>query len=133
MGLSDLIIAWCLQFDWDGDFPPRIPQKDLVIYEMHVRGFTKNSSSEMDYLGTYIGLVEKLSYLKVIVILQKDGTTYGANRARYFFKLRLVHIIESLDYFYSNLKTWLSWITEIFVSSIVFKYENFLRIARPGH
>lgn len=64
----------CLQFDWDGDFPPRIPQKDLVIYETHVRGFTKHSSSEVDYPGTYIGLVEKLSYLKVIVLLQEDFT-----------------------------------------------------------
>lgn len=54
-----------LQFDWDGDFPPRIQQKDLVIYEMHVRGFTKHSSSKVGQPGTYHGLVEKLSHLKV--------------------------------------------------------------------
>lgn len=27
-------------FDWQGDQPLRLPQEDLVIYEMHVRGFT---------------------------------------------------------------------------------------------
>lgn len=52
------------EFDWDGDFPPRIPQKDLVIYELHVRGFTKHPSGKVDHPGTYIGMVEKLPYLK---------------------------------------------------------------------
>lgn len=28
-------------FDWQGDRPLRLPQEDLVIYEMHVRGFTQ--------------------------------------------------------------------------------------------
>lgn len=68
--LSKQILHGCLQFDWDGDFPPRIPQKDLVIYEMHVRGFTKHPSSKVDQPGTYIGMVEKLSYLKVIFLLR---------------------------------------------------------------
>lgn len=56
------------EFDWDGDFPPRIPQKDLVIYEMHVRGFTKHASSEVEHPGTYIGMIEKLAYLKALGI-----------------------------------------------------------------
>uniref|UniRef100_A0A0E0AXS9 isoamylase n=1 Tax=Oryza glumipatula TaxID=40148 RepID=A0A0E0AXS9_9ORYZ len=51
-------------FDWQGDLPLRYPQKDLVIYEMHLRGFTKHSSSNVEHPGTYIGAISKLDYLK---------------------------------------------------------------------
>lgn len=51
-------------FDWEGDTPPGIPMKNLIIYEMHVRGFTKDLSSKVKYPGTYLGLVEKIPYLK---------------------------------------------------------------------
>lgn len=53
------------QFDWEGDLPLKLPQKDLIIYEMHVRGFTKHESSKANFPGTYRGVVEKLDYLKV--------------------------------------------------------------------
>ena len=32
-------------FDWEGDEPLTLPMEDLVIYEMHVRGFTWDRSS----------------------------------------------------------------------------------------
>jgi isoamylase/glycogen operon protein len=51
-------------FDWEGDRFPRIPAKDLIIYEMHVRGFTQDQSSEVKYPGTFLGVVEKIPYLK---------------------------------------------------------------------
>jgi isoamylase/glycogen operon protein len=51
-------------FDWQGDKFPRIPSKDLVIYEMHIRGFTRDSSSEVQHPGTYLGIIEKIPYLK---------------------------------------------------------------------
>lgn len=53
------------QFDWEGDLPLKHPQRDLVIYEMHVRGFTRHESSNAKFPGTYRGLVEKLEHLKV--------------------------------------------------------------------
>ncbi|XP_015955251.1 isoamylase 1, chloroplastic [Arachis duranensis] len=52
------------EFDWEGDLPLKYPQKDLVIYEMHVRGFTKHESSKTKFPGTYLGVVEKLDHLK---------------------------------------------------------------------
>lgn len=55
----------CFQFDWEGDLPLHHPQKDLIIYEMHVRGFTRHESSQSEFPGTYLGLVEKLDYLRV--------------------------------------------------------------------
>lgn len=52
------------EFDWEGDLPLKLPQEDLIIYEMHVRGFTKHESSKTNFPGTYRGVVEKLDYLK---------------------------------------------------------------------
>lgn len=52
------------KFDWEGDTPLKFPQRDMVIYEMHVRGFTKHESSNTKFPGTYLGMVEKLEYLK---------------------------------------------------------------------
>ncbi|KAK5834700.1 isoamylase 1, chloroplastic [Gossypium arboreum] len=52
------------QFDWEGDLPLRHPDRDLIIYEMHVRGYTKHESSGTKFPGTYRGVVEKLDHLK---------------------------------------------------------------------
>lgn len=51
-------------YDWEGDKPLEIPMKDLVIYEAHVRSFTRDASSGVRYPGTFAGLVEKIPYLK---------------------------------------------------------------------
>ncbi|MBI2424564.1 MAG: glycogen debranching protein GlgX [Candidatus Hydrogenedentes bacterium] len=50
--------------EWAGDPRPRIPMKDTIIYETHVRGFTKDPSSGAQHPGTYRGLIEKIPYLK---------------------------------------------------------------------
>lgn len=54
------------EFDWGA-----VPQKqrheaDAIIYELHVRGFTKNPNSGVDpsRAGTFAGLVDKIPYLK---------------------------------------------------------------------
>ncbi len=51
-------------FDWEGDKPLEIPAEDLVIYEAHVRGFTKHPSSGVKFPGTFAGLRQKIAYLK---------------------------------------------------------------------
>jgi len=52
-------------FDWAGDVSP-YPEYDAIIYELHVKGFTKNLNSGVDpsRAGTYAGLIEKIPYLK---------------------------------------------------------------------
>ncbi|KAK6941228.1 Glycoside hydrolase, family 13, N-terminal [Dillenia turbinata] len=52
------------KFDWEGDLPLNYPQKDLIIYEMHVRGFTQHESSKTRFPGTYLGVAEKLDHLE---------------------------------------------------------------------
>ena len=51
-------------FDW-GDMPQSNRElSDLIIYELHVRGFTKHPSSGVQNKGTFDGLREKIPYLK---------------------------------------------------------------------
>lgn len=57
-----------LPFDWEGDVPPNIAPEKLIIYEMHVRGFTNHPSSGVKEKGTYLGLMEKIPYLKELGI-----------------------------------------------------------------
>ena len=53
-------------YDWEGDAPLRLPSARTVIYEMHVKGFTRhpNSGVKESIRGTYAGLAEKIAYLK---------------------------------------------------------------------
>ena len=51
-------------FDWRDTTQPLIPVEDLIIYELHVRGFTKDSSSGVIHPGTFAGLREKIPYLE---------------------------------------------------------------------
>ncbi len=51
-------------FRWRHPVPIRRPMRDLVIYELHVRGFTMDPSSCVTAPGTYAGLAEKVEYLK---------------------------------------------------------------------
>ncbi len=51
-------------FDWEDDRPLGLPIHDLIIYEMHVRGFTQSPSSGVRHPGTFAGLREKIPYLK---------------------------------------------------------------------
>jgi len=53
------------EFDWEGDVAPN-PESDAIIYELHVKGFTRNPNSGVQpaHAGTYAGLIDKIPYLK---------------------------------------------------------------------
>jgi glycogen operon protein len=53
-------------YDWEGDAPLRRPSSRTIIYEMHVRGFTRHPSSGVKETtrGTYAGVIEKVPYLQ---------------------------------------------------------------------
>ena len=57
-------------YDWEGDSPLQRPASRSIIYEMHVRGFTRHASSGVSEAkrGTYAGLVEKIPYLQQLCI-----------------------------------------------------------------
>ncbi|GIW99276.1 MAG: glycogen operon protein GlgX homolog [Pirellulaceae bacterium] len=51
-------------FDWEGDRHLRRPLSETVIYEMHVKGFTRSKTARVSAPGTYLGVIEKIPYLK---------------------------------------------------------------------
>jgi glycogen operon protein len=57
-------------YDWEGDLPLRRPFSQTIVYEMHVRGFTRhpNSGVSAEKRGTYAGLIEKIPYLQKLGI-----------------------------------------------------------------
>ncbi|KAI3435670.1 hypothetical protein D9Q98_001728 [Chlorella vulgaris] len=73
------------QFDWEGDRPLGLAMEDLVIYEMHVRGFTQHSSSGVTAPGTFQGVIERLDYLQAL----------GVNA----IELMPVHEFNELEYY----------------------------------
>jgi len=53
-------------YDWEGDVPLRRPASQTIVYEMHVKGFTRHPSSGVaeNIRGTFRGLIEKIPYLQ---------------------------------------------------------------------
>ncbi|MFN8100824.1 MAG: glycogen debranching protein GlgX [Mycobacterium sp.] len=64
------VVADPAAYDWEGDAPLRRAASETVIYEMHVRGFTRHPSSGVaaDKRGTFAGLIEKIPYLRELGI-----------------------------------------------------------------
>ena len=55
-------------YDWEGDAPLNRPSSQTIVYEMHVRGFTRDPSSGVaeQKRGTFAGVIEKIPYLKAL-------------------------------------------------------------------
>lgn len=51
-------------FDWEGDRQLNTPLEDTIIYELHVRGYTIHPNAKSKHPGTFLGLTEKIPYLK---------------------------------------------------------------------
>ena len=58
------------RYDWEGDTPLAIRSEKAIVYELHVGGYTRHSSSKVQHPGTFSGLIEKIPYL------QKLGITH---------------------------------------------------------
>lgn len=52
------------QFDWEETTKPQLEFKDMILYLLHVRGFSNHKSSHVKNNGTFEGIVEKIDYLK---------------------------------------------------------------------
>ena len=53
-------------YDWEGDEPLHLPASRTVVYEAHLKGFTRHPSSGLSEhtRGTYAGFIEKIPYLQ---------------------------------------------------------------------
>ena len=52
------------RFDWEGDARPSIAWHEMVMYKLHVRGFSRHPSSGISHKGTFVGIAEKIPYFK---------------------------------------------------------------------
>lgn len=59
-----------MEYDWEGDSYLHIPYHEVIAYSLHIRGFTRHSSSKVKKKGTFAGAVEKIPYLKELGINQ---------------------------------------------------------------
>ena len=64
------VVVDSADYDWEGDTPLCHPSTRTIIYEMHVRGFTRHPSSGLSEKtrGTFAGLIEKIPYLQELGI-----------------------------------------------------------------
>jgi isoamylase len=88
------IVADPGSYDWEGDQPLQRAFVHTVIYELHVRGFTRHFSSGVtpEKAGTYAGLIEKIPYLvdlgvtavELMPVFQFDATAAPEGRLNYW-------------------------------------------------
>jgi isoamylase len=81
-------------YDWEGDTPLYRSASETIIYEMHVRGFTRHASSGIaeKTRGTYAGFIEKIPYLRelgitaveLLPVFQYDPLEAPAGRENYW-------------------------------------------------
>mgnify|MGYP006158792505 CR=1 FL=1 len=78
-------------FTWGDDRRPNVPWHETVIYELHVRGFTRHASAGVAHPGSYLGVVEKLSHLTELGVVvagddealhQRDAQLTRAHKLR---------------------------------------------------
>jgi glycogen operon protein len=88
------VVADVSAYDWEGDAPLQRPSSQTIIYEMHVRGFTRHPSSGVSEQtrGTYAGVIEKIPYLQqlgitaveLLPVFQFDPQDAPAGRINYW-------------------------------------------------
>jgi glycogen operon protein len=94
-------------FDWEDDAPPATPLAQSVIYELHVRGFTRHPSSGVQDPGTFLGVREKVPHLKALgvtavqlmPVLEFDELDHGGRHPGTGEQLRNYWGYSPLSYF----------------------------------
>lgn len=108
-------------FDWGKERQPLIPMEDLVIYELHVRGFTRHPSSNVKHPGTFAGVMEKIPYLKELGINAVElMPVFEFDEMRDY---RVVNGREVMDYWGYNSVCFFAPNTS-YTSSLEFNYEG---------
>ena len=62
------VIAENVAYNWEDDKKPKIDYSDMIIYRIHVKGFTCGYASKVRNKGTYKAIIEKIPYLKELGI-----------------------------------------------------------------
>lgn len=67
-GIYKSMVTSLKDFDWGEDKRPQIPYNEMIIYRMHVKGFTSGVGSKVKKKGTFSAIMEKIPYLKELGI-----------------------------------------------------------------
>lgn len=94
-------------FDWGNDTRPNIKMKDLILYEMHIRGYTQDPSSQVSHPGTYLGVIEKVDHLKdlginaveLMPVSEFNPYEYPLPNSPYFGKIKQYWGYSPVSYF----------------------------------
>ena len=50
------------EYDWQGDRFPEVPGSDMVLYKLHVRGFTRDGGADRRTRGSFAAIIERIPY-----------------------------------------------------------------------
>jgi len=91
--MKSVVVDSCA-YDWEGDKPLKRPSSQTIVYEMHVAGFTRDSSSGVaeGRRGTFAGVIEKIPYLQglgitaveLLPVFQFDAQDCPPGRVNYW-------------------------------------------------
>jgi isoamylase len=112
-------------FHWDGDRPPTVPWRDSVIYELHVKGFTRlHPAVPEKWRGTYLGL----SVAPVIEHLKSIGVTaVELLPCQSFVSERFLRDRHLTNYWGYNPVAWFSPANEYAVSDAVLEFKTMVK------
>jgi isoamylase len=112
-------------FHWDGDRPPTVPWRDTVIYELHVKGFTRlHPAVPEKWRGTYLGLsvapvIEHLKSLGVTAVELLPCQSFISEQFLLDHKLR--------NYWGYNSVGWFAPANEYAVDDAVLEFKTMVR------
>lgn len=97
-------------FDWGDDKKPQIPQEELIIYEMHVRGFSQDPSSKTNFKGTFKGIIDQIPYLKqlgvnaveLMPVQEFNQNEYRLNNLYQYWGYSTVNFFAPMNRYASN-------------------------------
>jgi isoamylase len=112
-------------FHWEGDRPPTIPWRDSVIYELHVKGFTRlHPAVPEKWRGKYLGL----SVAPVIEHLKSIGVTaVELLPCQAFISEPFLHDRKLSNYWGYNQIAWFAPANEYAVSDAVAEFKTMVR------
>jgi glycogen operon protein len=112
-------------FHWDGDRPPTVPWRDTVIYEIHVKGFTRlHPAVPEKWRGTYLGLsvapvIEHLKSLGVTAVELLPCQAFASEQFLIDRKL--------INYWGYNSVAWFAPANEFAIDDAVLEFKTMVR------
>jgi isoamylase len=113
------------KFDWDGDRPPANPWRDTLIYELHVKGFTKlHPAVPAEWRGKYLGLTVAavIEHLKSIGVTAVELLPCQSFVSEHFLRERKLS-----NYWGYNSVAWFSPANEYALDDAVVEFKTMVK------